>query len=80
MRRCALVIRSMNADRFSAERILLIDDDPAVHEEFRKMLRLEVSAAQPLDLASSALLGRSAPRVNAAPIRNRRRAAGRGRP
>src|ERR1700722_8923611 len=53
----------MNADRFSAERILLIDDDPAVHEEFRKMLRLEVSAAQPLDLASSALLGRSAPRV-----------------
>jgi two-component system NtrC family sensor kinase len=63
MRRCAPVIRSMNTDRFSAERILLIDDDPAVHEEFRKMLRLEVLAAQPLDLASAALLGRSAPRV-----------------
>ncbi len=53
----------MNTDRFSTDRILLIDDDPAVHEEFRNMLRLEVSAAQPLDIASAALPGRSAPRV-----------------
>jgi two-component system NtrC family sensor kinase len=53
----------MNTDRFSTDRILLIDEDPAVHEEFRKMLRLEVSAAQPHDIASAALPGRWAPRA-----------------
>jgi PAS domain S-box-containing protein len=53
----------MNTDPFATSRILLIDDDTAVHEEFRNMLRLEVSAAQPLDIASATLFGRSAPRA-----------------
>jgi len=48
----------MNTDPVSTDRILVIDDNPAIHEDFRNMLRLEVSGAQPIGKAA----GRSAPR------------------
>ena len=52
----------MNTDPVSTDRILVIADNPAIHEDFRNMLRLEVSAVQPLGTAAAALFGRSVPR------------------
>ena len=48
----------MNANPGSTDRILVIDDNSAIHEVFRNLLRLEVSAVQPLGTAA----GQSAPR------------------
>jgi CheY-like chemotaxis protein len=48
----------MNANPCSTDLILVIDDNSAIHEVFRNLLRLEVSALQPLGTAA----GQSAPR------------------
>ena len=46
-------------------RILVIDNDPVIHEDFRSILRLELAAAQPFRGEAPALLGRSGSRIDA---------------
>ncbi|MBV9300361.1 MAG: hypothetical protein JO066_15470 [Verrucomicrobia bacterium] len=55
----------MNPNAVFTSRILLIDDNPAVQEDFRDMLRLELAIAQPLHEEPSASLGRSPSRLDA---------------
>ena len=46
-------------------RILVIDDNAAIHEDFRKILTPESGAAGQIGSAAAALFGRQAPRVTA---------------
>ena len=50
----------MNLDVILTDRILVIDDDPATHEDFRNMLRIDVAAARQLSGVAAPWFGRLA--------------------
>ena len=53
----------MNTKPATTHRILVIDDNPAIHEDFRKILCPESATAGQLGSAAAALFGRPAPRA-----------------
>jgi diguanylate cyclase (GGDEF)-like protein/PAS domain S-box-containing protein len=54
-----------HASQGSAQRILVIDDNPAIHEDFRKVLCPAAGTSEALEAASAAFLGR---KVTKAPL------------
>ncbi|MBV9997987.1 MAG: response regulator [Verrucomicrobia bacterium] len=54
----------MNAIAVPTARILVIDDNPAIHHDFKKILSPELAAAGQLGAAAAALFGRPAPRAD----------------
>jgi PAS domain S-box-containing protein len=54
----------MNLELIPIDRILIIDDDSAAHEDLRNMLRLDVAAAQQLSGVGVPWFGRSASRAD----------------
>jgi PAS domain S-box-containing protein len=55
----------MNPDAVFTRRILVIDDNPAIHEDFRNMLRVELAASQPFHGEVPARFSRSPSRLDA---------------
>jgi two-component system sensor histidine kinase/response regulator len=55
----------MSTDATPIHRILVIDDNPAIHDDFRKILSPRSAAAGRLGAAAAALFGRPAPRPDA---------------
>ena len=51
----------MNSDNSPIHRILVIDDNPAIHDDFRKILTSESDAAGELSATAAALFGRPTP-------------------
>jgi two-component system, sensor histidine kinase and response regulator len=54
----------MNAVAAPTARILVIDDNPAIHHDFKKILSPEPAAVGKLGAAAAALFGRPAPRAD----------------
>jgi CheY-like chemotaxis protein len=55
----------MSTDATPIHRILVIDDNPAIHDDFRKILSPRSATAGRLGAAAAALFGRPAPRPDA---------------
>ncbi|PYJ84990.1 MAG: hypothetical protein DME22_10685, partial [Verrucomicrobia bacterium] len=53
----------MNANSHRNRRILVIDDNRAIHEDFHKILGRETHASTGLERAEAALFGEAAPQV-----------------
>ena len=55
----------MNTDADPIHRILVVDDNPAIHDDFRKILSPRSAATQQLGAAAAKLFGRPSRRTDA---------------
>ena len=55
----------MNTDADPIHRILVVDDNPAIHDDFRKILSPQSAATQQLGAAAAKLFGRPSHRTDA---------------
>jgi len=58
-------LRGMNTDTDTIYRILIVDDNPAIHDDFRKILSSRSAATKQLGAAAAKLFGRPSRQTDA---------------